>query len=163
MSSFSFDFIDPTFAWFLIGIILFFLELLTPTLLIFFFGFGAWFTSVVLWGMPDLTLFHQLLTFLISSLIFLALLRSEVKKRLSKQLNDHEGNMDNDYLGQFAVVINEIKPPLKGKIELNGTAWDAMSKQHLHPGQTVEIIGQQSITLMVTTSQSMTPIPIEDT
>ena len=147
MKSFLFlEFMDPSLVWFLIGVGLFFLELIFPTLLTFFFGFGAWVVALTFYFLP-LSIFNQLVLFLISSTTFIWFLRSKILTRLgqgSDSLDDEQG-----YVGEFVVVLEEINPPLKGKVELNGTAWDAISDVPVLQGQTVQIIGQKSITFQV--------------
>jgi membrane protein implicated in regulation of membrane protease activity len=137
---------DPSLVWFLTGVGLLVLELIFPTLLTFFFGFGAWIVALTLYFMP-LSMFNQLLLFLISSNICIWFLRSKMQTRLGlgvNSLDDEQG-----YIGEFVVVLEAIHPPLKGKVELNGTAWDASSDIPIEKGHTVQIVGQKSITFQV--------------
>ena len=147
MKSFLFlEFMDPSLVWFLVGVALLLLELIFPTLLTFFFGFGAWVVALVIYFFP-LSVFNQLVLFLLSSSVLVWFLRSKMQARLgqgSDSLDDEQG-----YVGEFVVVIEPIHPPLKGKVELNGTAWDAISDTPVDAGQTVKIIGQKSITFQV--------------
>ena len=153
MKSFLFlEFMDPSLVWFLVGVGLFVLELIFPTLLTFFFGFGAWVVALVIYFLP-LSVFNQLVLFLISSSLLVFFLRAKMQAHLgqgSDSLDDEQG-----YVGEFVVVIDAIHPPLKGKVELNGTAWDAMSDVPVDVGQTVQITGQKSITFHVSPVSSV--------
>lgn len=155
MASHSFlDLLSPPILWFFIGFVLFLAELAVPTLIIFFFGFGAWLTSLalIIWDPP---IYHQLLIFLVSSLLCLSLLRDSLRKRFLDSGQDVEGCMDNDHVGKHAIVVEPIRPPMRGRISLNGTQWDACSEVMIDEGMTVEIINKESITFIVIPVQSV--------
>ena len=65
--------VSPVLAWFLLGILLFALELALPGMIVFFFGVGAWCAALAVFLLP-MSLASQLLVFLITSLVALVLL-----------------------------------------------------------------------------------------
>ncbi len=138
--------------WFCIGLSLLIAEALLPGLILFFFGFGAWLTALVISQFP-LSLTLQLVLFLSSSSILLFALRSSLKKIFSGRIvsNDNldEDDFDGD-IGQTAVVKVAIHPNQKGRVEFHGSLWTAESDQTLEEETQVKIIGKDNITLKVT-------------
>ena len=65
--------------WFLIGVGFLVSEMLSPAFILFFFGIGAWLTSLVTAFFPDLSFNQQIIIFSISSLLLLLLLRNYMK------------------------------------------------------------------------------------
>ena len=140
--------LTPALAWFIFGFILLILELLNPSALIFFFGFGAWTVSAIIpWA--NLNTSWQLVVFLLSSLLYLALLRSTVLQYIERTMGDSGHSIEDDYIGKTALVTEDINPPLLGKVMFNGTHWGARSLVPLKVGQPVQIIDRDNLTLIV--------------
>lgn len=141
--------LSPAFWWTIIGIALMISEFAVPGLILFFFGLGALITALTVWLLP-LSLTWQLVLFVIASLISLFGLRrlmksvftgratAVTKEALSEGLVDAEGT-----------VTDSISPGTPGKILLNGTSWKAESADVLEAGETVVVVGQRSLTLIV--------------
>ena len=64
--------------WFVLGFVLLILEIATPGIVFVFFGLGAWLVMGLLFLFP-LSQFFQFLIFIVSSVIFLFLLRRHLK------------------------------------------------------------------------------------
>ena len=135
-------------VWLLAGLALMLAELATPGFILFFFGLGALVTSAWAWtGMGGLG--SQLVVFLVSSLIFLVTLR-KYAAGLFRGKKSHTGLPDNDYIGQHAMVVEDIDSThLKGKIELHGTRWNAAADAPIHKGIQVVVTGRKGLTLQV--------------
>jgi len=70
----------PELVWFIIGLVLFLLELVLPGFVIFFFGVGAWVTALLcLIANPGINL--QAIVFGATSILSLVLLRKMIQKR----------------------------------------------------------------------------------
>ena len=141
---------NPVFIWFLVGLGMFLLELVSPGFFILFFGIGAWLVALICYFTP-LTLNTQLFLFIIASVLSLALLRRWLQgflKGFVKAEQDPNKEMD-DFLGQKAVVKERIEPRKSGKIELNGTQWEAESSETLEKGETVKVVSRHSLVLQV--------------
>jgi membrane protein implicated in regulation of membrane protease activity len=138
--------------WFCIGLFLLIAEALLPGLILFFFGFGAWITALVIWQQGSLSLTIQLILFISSSSILLLTLRRYIKSiflgRIVANENIDENDFDGD-IGQTAVVKIAITPNKKGKVEFHGSLWMAESDQTLEEEKIVKIIGKNNITLKV--------------
>jgi membrane protein implicated in regulation of membrane protease activity len=138
----------PSLAWFVLGLFLLSLELMNPSAIIFFFGFGAW-TVAVLEPWLTMSTSWQLVIFLISSLIYLALLRNTVVHYIESKLASDGEALQDDFIGKTAIVTTEIKPPLAGKVMINGTNWNAISTTSVKEGQPVMITARDNLTLTV--------------
>jgi inner membrane protein len=146
------DSANAELLWFLAGLVLILAELMVPGFVILFFGVGAWVTAL-LTGLGWIADFNiQLLVFLGSSLLSLALFRSKGKKvfegRVTNVLAPTE-SME-DLLGKRAVVIARIAPDTPGgKVEFHGTSWNADADVPIDEGQVVEILDLRELRLKV--------------
>jgi len=142
--------LKPHIIWFAIGIILIVLEFQIPGVITIFFGIGAWIVAILCLFLP-LSINLQLIIFLLSSLVLLALLRRFLKTFLDERFDTSgvgEEEMD-EFIGQKAVVVEDITPDKKGKVEFHGTNWAAEAYETIPKGATVEIINKKNITLIV--------------
>ncbi|MEO6683868.1 MAG: NfeD family protein [Ginsengibacter sp.] len=133
--------------WFIIGFILFILEFIVPGLILFFFAVGAW-TVAFLSVFGDIPLTGQLLIFIITSVLTILVLRKWLKKKLygdqfSRQI------LEDEFLGKFGIAETSISPGNNGKVDFKGTSWQASSADIISAGEKVEIIGNESILLIV--------------
>ncbi len=133
--------------WFLIGLVLILLELTMPGLVLIFFGVGAWVTALVCLVF-DIEINTQLLIFLGSSLLSLALLRKALKKRYMNT-KEADGDIEDEYIGQTAVALNSFTAGQTGKVSFKGSSWHAESKESVTEGQQLKITGYKSIKLFV--------------
>ena len=141
--------LTPSMLWFIVGFLFIALEFVFPSLVKVFFGFGAWIVALLCFFF-DFSLNTQLFIFVSTSILFLVALRRIFKKFLRCSSNQSQPTEDLDeFIGQKAVVIQEISPQRKGRVEFRGTGWDAESYEAIAEGQPVEIIDKSNITLMV--------------
>lgn len=141
---------NPTLIWFVVGLVMFLLEMAGPGLIILFFGVGAWFVML-------LTLFitmpinAQLAIFLIASVISLVVFRRMLKEAFHGHAADEqdlEKEMD-DFIGHKVTVVEKISPSSGGKVELNGCRWEAVADEEIGEGEVVEIVAKENLTLKV--------------
>src|SRR5262245_35172960 len=117
---------SPVLIWFVVGLLMFLLELVSPGFFILFFGVGAWIVAAICYFVP-ISLNTQLFSFIITSLISLVLLRKWLRGVLTghvKAQQDLNKEMD-DFVGEKATVIERIDPRRAGKVEFRGTSWEA--------------------------------------
>lgn len=145
-------FANAAVIWFLIGLLLFLGELVLPGLIVFFFGVGAWVVALCCL-LFDIGLNAQLLIFLLSSIISLALLRKAIRQRYIKVSADQTGDMEEDFIGKTAIALEDFDNEGRGKVSFKGTNWDAESKQSVVKGQPLRITGFSSIRLHVEPTQ----------
>ncbi|MDQ3194726.1 MAG: NfeD family protein [Bacteroidota bacterium] len=135
--------------WFIIGIIFLFAELIMPGFIIFFFGIGGLVTALSIYLFNIESVIFQIIIFITSSLLSLVLLR-KFFGNLFRGKVDSLKELKDEFIGKKAIVVNDIKPnSLKGKIEFNGTLWEADSDFYIDKDAVVEITGRRDLTLIV--------------
>jgi len=140
---------NNSLIWFIIGIVLLFAEIIMPGFIIFFFGIGGLTTALITYIINIESVIIQIVIFIISSMLSLVLLRNFFGKLFRGKV-DSLKELKHEFIGKRAIVINEIKPnSLKGKIEFNGTLWEADSDFYIDKDAVVEITGRRDLTLIV--------------
>lgn len=143
-------FTNPELFWFFIGLILFLLELVTPGFFIFFFGLGAWATSLLcIIGNPDSITNLQMIFFAVTSVIALVALRKMIRKRFLEGKTRISEEIEDEFTGKEAVAITDFDSEKKGKVEFKGTTWKASSDSDIKKGQTVIIKEKDNFKLIV--------------
>ena len=112
--------------WFLIGVGFLVFEMISPAFILFFFGIGAWMTSLVMACFPNLNFNQQIIIFSISSLVLLILLRNYLKSIFYGNQNQGEDqyNSDNDQ-DASAIITKNIPKGGFGEIKFRGTFYKA--------------------------------------
>ncbi len=136
-------------VWFLIGLALLLLELLTPGLVLVFFGAGAWITALAVLIFEP-TLNAQLLIFLISSVLSLALLRKSIKTRFANNRKETDtADLEEDYVGKIVQAIEDFDNHGRGRVSFRGSTWQATASGPVAAGQSLIIRKFDSILLHV--------------
>ena len=60
-----------------------------------------------------------------------------------------EGQLEDEFIGRKAIAITDILPERDGKVEYNGSHWEAASQQKIKAKDNVRIVGMKSIKLIV--------------
>lgn len=144
------EFLKPEIIWFLIGLLLMLLEFALPGLIIMFFGIGACLTALVC-IFADISVNMQILIFIITSIIALLTLRKTLKKVFTGRtaLKGDPDYEKNDYAGKKAIAKQDIAANQTGKVEFQGTDWNAVALEDITADQQVVIVEQQGLTLRV--------------
>jgi inner membrane protein len=138
----------PEIIWFIIGLVMFILELIIPGFFIFFFALGAWVTALVcLIADPGINV--QLVIFTVSSVLSLLLLRRIIQKKFFQEKITQSDEIEDEFTGKEAIVVSDIKPGENGTVEFKGTTWKAESESEIKTGQTVIITGKKNFKLFV--------------
>jgi inner membrane protein len=138
----------PEVVWFIIGLVLFLLELVMPGFVIFFFGVGAWITAL-LCLFTHISTNLQIIVFAITSVISLLLLRKIIQRKFFYSKVDRSSAVEDEFTGKEAVAATDFGKEKKGKVEFKGTTWNAESESEITKGQTVIIIEKESFKLIV--------------
>jgi membrane protein implicated in regulation of membrane protease activity len=143
-------FFEPQYLWLLGGVLLMILEFALPGFVVFFFGAGAIIVGVICWVWA-ISFNWQLVIFIVSSLVMLVTLRKWVKGIFVGYTSSQQamGELSKEFIGQRVTVVRAIEPGRVGKVEFRGSEWDAESEESLAVGDGAEIVGQESIRLMV--------------
>jgi membrane protein implicated in regulation of membrane protease activity len=139
---------NPAIIWFLIGLALLLAELVMPGLIVIFFGVGAWVAGLA-FLVFDLSFNSQLVVFMVTSLLSLLLFRKSLQQRWWEKRHP-VNELTDEFMGRTCQVTVPILPgPGGGKVNFKGTTWKALSNVEIPAGQTVRIIGKDSIILLV--------------
>lgn len=141
-------FARPEMIWFIIGLVLFLLELLIPGFVIFFFAVGAWITALLcLVADPGINL--QAIVFAVTSVLSLIALRKIIQKKFFYSKNELSEEVEDEFSGKEAVALTDFNPGSNGKVEFKGTQWKAESESAIIVGQRVIIKAKENFKLIV--------------
>jgi len=141
---------NPGLLWFIAGLAMLIAELFLPSLILMFFGLGAW-VVVVLYFVLGIELPAQLIVFGASSLLLLVLLRRKMKAVFLGHVTSRQASGKNieDFYGREARVTGRIEKGLLGRVEFNGVAWDAEADDSIEVDTRVKIIDRNGLRLKV--------------
>lgn len=138
----------PEIVWFIIGLVLFLLELVLPGFVIFFFGVGAWLTALLcLIANPGINL--QVIVFAVTSVLSLLALRKMIQKRFFYTKEGLSESVEDEFTGKEALAITDFEPGKTGKVDFKGTTWKAESEFTIREGQRVIIKYKENFKLIV--------------
>jgi len=130
----------PWLIWFVVGVVLAFVELMAPGIIIIFFGVGCWVVAGVLAIYP-ITLSQQVLLFIVASILSIVFLRRWFMKIFKGMSSDkNEADYDDFPKGEKVEVVRSISPHSTGRVKFRGTLWDAASDEEINEGETVELV-----------------------
>ena len=138
----------PEIVWFLIGLVLFLLELVLPGFVIFFFGVGAWATAILcLFAEPSINI--QIVVFAVTSVLSLLALRKIIQKKFFYRSEGRSEEVEDEFTGKEAKALTDFGKEIQGKVEFKGTNWKAESSSEIKNGQTVIIREKENFKLIV--------------
>jgi len=144
--------LDPVLVWFLLGLGLILSEFALPGVILVFFGLGAWLTSLTSWTGVTPGWSSQLLTFAVSSVVLLLLLRRRLRLRFFGHVGgtqDPSHNLD-DLAGEAVVVTTAVVPGGgDGRVEYKGAEWRARAEVPLAVGDAAVVTAVDGITLVI--------------
>lgn len=133
-------FLSPWLIWFLLGIVLAFLELMVPGFVIIFFGIGCWAVAGAL-QIWELSLTQQVAVFLVTTVAAIIVLRRRFVGIFRGTSSDGAGEGFDDFpAGAHVTVVKRITPEAHGRILHRGTLWDATAEETIEADETVEIV-----------------------
>jgi membrane protein implicated in regulation of membrane protease activity len=146
---------NPVLIWFLAGLALLLFEFTAPGVILVFFGLGAWITALTTWAGLTGGWTSQLLTFSVSSVVLLVILRRRFRAKFFGHLTggqDPQENLD-EFKGQVVIVTADIDPTSGGKVEYKGADWSARCDTPIKAGDRAVIQSADGITLVVSPEQ----------
>ena len=144
---------NPGLLWFLLAVVLFVMEDMAATFFLIFFAVGAVAASILTFILP-IGWEAQLLIFIAVSLGSLLLLRRKMRSffngYLAKSDNLDDPVVSGRYLDREVVVLQDITSQNPGQVELDGTNWQAKSREHaFSSGERVRVVAVEGLTLVV--------------
>ncbi|MFK7909717.1 MAG: NfeD family protein [Akkermansiaceae bacterium] len=142
--------LDAKTIWFIAGLVMILLEFVAPGVVIVFFGVGAWVVAGSMWlGLID-SVPAQCLTFSISSLLLLFVLRRYVTSWFVGLSSSGGANIEEEFIGKTVRVTRVIGGgEATGKVELKGAEWNARCTDELLPGRYATVIDRDGLELIV--------------
>lgn len=121
--------LSASHIWLIVGLIMLLAELVSVTIVFIFIALGALITALLVFvGILDQTdTLLQIVTFAVSSLLTMLLLRKRAKGWVNKSSKDGDYT---EYAGESAMVIKDIPASGEGRIFYRGAEWIALSATH---------------------------------
>lgn len=142
---------EPEVLWFLVGLGLLIIELFGLSLIVGFFGLGAWVASLsVLLFDPGFS--GQLWIFIVSSVVLLVVLRKFMKNQFfdGKLTGEVEASeLSDEFIGQKVLVEKSIAKNKPGKVLFKGSLWTALSDEEIPQGEMAQVTAINSTQLTV--------------
>lgn len=76
-------------------------------------------------------------------------MRKYVKHTFFGKKDSTENDLDEEFIGRFAVAEADFEKGSDGKVTFNGTLWAAIAENEIKKGEKVQIIGRDNITLKI--------------
>lgn len=140
--------VSAPLIWFVLGSAFFLAELMTPALVLLFFGVGAWAAACA--ALLDLTLSWQLMVFILVSVLTLLVLRRRLRAVFGGRShkagnNDANGNggqpLAHPLTGRQGVVSKALHPGQVGEVSIDGSFWRAVADTHISRDRAVRVLG----------------------
>ena len=136
-------------SWFLLGFAFLAVELVNPTLVLGFFGIGAWVTAAV--ALTGLALGWQIVLFMAASLLSLRLLRRRFRHvfggraEAATDPHDYGGSSEapppHPLAGHTGRVSKPVRPDGRGEVRFDGSYWRAVAPVYIPEGREVRVLG----------------------
>ena len=135
--------------WFLLGLVFLAVELACPTLVLGFFGIGAWVAACA--ALTGVAVGWQVVVFIAASLLALRLLRRRFRHvfggRAEAAANAHDYGGSGEtppphpLAGHVGVVSRAIRPEERGEVRIDGSFWRATAREPVPEGCEVRVLG----------------------
>lgn len=137
--------------WLILGLILIVLEFLIPGLVVVFLGLGAFFVAFLHWTGILETWVSSAGLWILSSFVFLLLLRSIFKRYLPGESRTGLTDEDEEAFGAIVEVVEPVNAEDNtGRIKFRGTTWSATCIEgRIEAGQKAKIVFRNDMTWVI--------------
>lgn len=146
------DFTSAAWIWLYLGAFLMLAEIVSPGLVLFFFGLAAATVAGCVFLFPALSTAAQLALFSAFAIVYLVGLRRLVKSVFVGDV-EQSGGLASAYVGRVGKVVEAIRPGVPGRVALGDAEWTAVADEALDAGREVRVVSQQNLTLTVAPAQ----------
>lgn len=146
------DFTSAAWIWLYLGAFLMLAEIVSPGLVLFFFGLAAATVAGGVFLFPALSTAAQLALFSAFAIVYLVGLRRLVKSVFVGDV-EQSGGLASAYVGRVGKVVEAIRPGVPGRVALGDAEWTAVADEALDAGREVRVVSQQNLTLTVAPAQ----------
>ena len=130
--------------WFMLFILLLFIELITINLVTIWFVLGALLAIITTFITDNITI--QIIVFIVSSVISLIITKPFIKKIRKRKITPT--NLDR-VIGKVGIVTKEITKDTYGEIKVGGNIWTATSKEKIEKGSKAKVLKIEGVKLIV--------------
>ncbi len=131
-------------TWFIIFLVLLFIELITVNLVTIWFALGALGALLTSFATSNITI--QIVVFIIVSIISLLITKPFVKKLRTRKIIPT--NLDR-VIGKTGVVTKEISKNSYGEVKVGGSIWTATSKEKISKDSQIKVLKIEGVKLVV--------------
>jgi membrane protein implicated in regulation of membrane protease activity len=144
-------FASMLYFWLVFGVFLILSEMLLPGLVSVFMGFGALTVAVLLHFDCIDSISDQLVTWFVSSTIYIFSLRLLVMRYYPSNREKRDIDEDRAMIGQIVEVVQAISNKSSGRICHGESTWTAISsgEEVINVGEQVQIVGRDNISWTV--------------
>lgn len=141
---------EPWHIWIIVALIFFIVEIFTPTFAVACLSIGAIGSAIA--SACDLAFKYQILVFAVVTLLAFVLVRPVILKLFHSKSKEVLTNVD-ALIGKQAIVSEEIKPVVGGRVKVDGDDWKAVTAdgRPVEAGKVVRILKVDSVILTVET------------
>lgn len=139
---------EPWHIWIIVALLFFIMEIFTPGFAVACLSIGAIGGAVA--SACDIALKYQILAFAISTLLAFVLVRPVILKLFHNKSKEVATNT-NALIGRQAIVSEEIKPAIGGRVKIDGDDWKAITTEgkSIEVDKVVKILKVDSVILTV--------------
>lgn len=130
--------------WFMLFILLLFIELITINLVTIWFVLGALLAIITTFITDNITI--QIIVFIVSSVISLIITKPFINKIRKRKITPT--NLDR-VIGKSGLVTKEITKDTYGEIKVEGNIWTATSKEKIEKGSKAKVLKIEGVKLIV--------------
>lgn len=130
--------------WFMLFVLLLFIELITINLVTIWFVLGALLAIITTFITDNITI--QIIVFIVSSVISLIITKPFINKIRKRKITPT--NLDR-VIGKSGLVTKEITKDTYGEIKVEGNIWTAASKEKIEKGSKAKVLKIEGVKLIV--------------
>ena len=130
--------------WFMLFVLLLFIELITINLVTIWFVLGALLAIITTFITDNITI--QIIVFIVSSVISLIITKPFINKIRKRKITPT--NLDR-VIGKSGLVTKEITKDTYGEIKVEGNIWTATSKEKIEKGSKAKVLKIEEVKLIV--------------
>ena len=132
------------------GAFLMMMELLVPGFVVFFFGLSAMSVGIGRFAIGEpFSVTWQFVAFSVLSICYLVVLRRWLKSVFSGYMSESRTDFESGMIGRTGKIVEEVAPPLAGRVEIGDSQWSAVSDRKIAAGVNVKVTAQNNLTLTV--------------
>lgn len=130
--------------WFIIFLVLLFIELITINLVSIWFALGSLAAYISTYFTDNITI--QIIVFIVVSIVTLIVTKPLIKKFRVREIQPT--NLDR-VIGQEGIVTKEISKNSFGEVKVKGSIWTATAKEEITKGTQVKVLKIEGVKLLV--------------